>query len=165
MVRDARFRPSATVGWCFAIGLAALALLSACSAAAASPATGTSSPAGTATPRATPSSEVSSTTEPAASAPPGAITVELAGPPPHFVPADLTAPAGDVVFFLHNSSQGTHTLAIGHELYKALAISGNVPKGAAAAFTVHGLRAGDYIIWCTIDAHAVDGMVGTLTVK
>lgn len=146
------------------IGLAGFSLLSACAGSTGSPARGTPYPAGTVTVGAEPTVEVTSTTEPAASPIAGAITVELAGPPPHFVPADLTAPSGEIVFFLHNRSQGTHTLAIGRELYKALTISGDVAKGQAAAFRVHGLKVGDYIIWCTIDGHAVDGMVGTLTV-
>ncbi len=152
-------RPAA---WGF--GIAALALLSACSGAATSP-IGSSSRAGMATLQATATPGISASTEPAASPPAGAITVEMAGPPPHFVPAAITAPAGDLVFFLHNRSQGIHTLAIGRELHKALAASGSVTQGKAAVFTVKGLRAGDYIIWCTIDGHAEEGMVGTLTLK
>ncbi len=89
----------------------------------------------------------------------------MAGPPPHFVPADLIAPAGDLVFFLHNKSKGIHTLAIGRELHKPIVSSSSVPQGHAAVFTVHGLRAGDYVIWCTIDDHANEGMVGTLILK
>jgi uncharacterized cupredoxin-like copper-binding protein len=69
------------------------------------------------------------------------------------------------VFYLHNRSQGIHTLAIGRELHKALATSANVLQGKAAVFTVHGLGAGEYVIWCTIDGHAGEGMVGTLILK
>lgn len=112
-----------------------------------------------------PSPTANSTTEPATSTPAGAITVDLAGPPPHFVPADLMAPAGDLVFFLHNKSKGIHTLAIGRELHKPLVASSPVPQGQAAVFTVHGLQAGHYVIWCTIDDHANEGMVGTLTLN
>lgn len=160
--RDAMDRRSGRgLSWCVGIGLAGLTALSACSSTALLPSPAASAPAE----HATSTSEASSTSEPAASAPAGAIMVELAGPPPHFVPADLMAAAGDLVFFLHNRSPGTHTLAIGRELHKALATSSNVPKGEAAVFTVHGLRAGDYLIWCTIDGHAGEGMVGTLTLK
>ncbi len=145
-----------------AIGMAAAAM-SACSAVSTSQSTG---PSGSASANVvTPTPEVSSSTEPAASPPAGAITVELAGPPPHFIPADLKAPAGDLVFFLHNRSPGIHTLAIGRELHKILAASSNVTPGKAAVFTVHGLAAGQYVIWCTIDGHAEEGMVGTLTVE
>jgi uncharacterized cupredoxin-like copper-binding protein len=40
-----------------------------------------------------------------------------------------------------------------------------VLQGKAAVFTVRGLRAGEYVIWCTIDGHAEEGMVGTLILK
>jgi plastocyanin len=108
---------------------------------------------------------VTSTTKLASAAPVGAITLELAGPPPHFVPTTLTGTAGDLVFFLKNTSEGIHTLAIGTVLYKPLATSDIVQKGQAAIFEVHGLRAGAYVIWCTIDDHAAEGMVGTLTLN
>jgi plastocyanin len=91
--------------------------------------------------------------------------VRLAGPPPHYEPAVLSARAGDSVFFLDNVSQGTHTLAIGSALNHVLVVSGSVASGQAAVFTVHGLRPGHYVIWCSIDDHAAEGMVGTLTVK
>lgn len=153
---------SAPVRYLVAIGLAVLAIVSACSVPP-SVLPATSSPAArTPGQHASPTPEASSTTEPATSAPAGAIDVEMAGPPGHFVPADLTAPAGDLVFYLHNRSHGIHTLAIGRELHKALVTSASVLQGKAAVFTVRGLRAGEYVIWCTIDAHAEEGMVGTL---
>jgi plastocyanin len=120
------------------VGLTTLALMSACSGVQGLP--------------------------PATSAPAGAISVDMTGPPPKFVPADLVAPTGDLVFFLHNKSQGIHTLAIGRELHKALVSSSQVLHGQAAVFTVRGLQAGHYVIWCTIDGHAEEG-VGTLTVN
>lgn len=106
-----------------------------------------------------------STTVPATAAPAGSTRVQLAGPPGHFEPADLTATAGDIAFFLDNTSPGTHSLAIGPALHESLAESANVLNGRAALFTVHGLKTGAYIIWCTVDNHAAEGMVGTLTVK
>jgi len=116
---------------------------------------------------ATPSASAgpTSTTTPATAAPAGSVKVALAGPPPHFEPHALTANAGDVDFFLTNPSFGTHTLAIGPALRDRLVVSAQVPSGQAAIFTVHGLRAGEYVIWCTIDGHADEGMVGTLTVR
>lgn len=106
-----------------------------------------------------------STTVPATAAPAGSTQVQLAGPPGHFEPADLTATAGDIAFFLDNTSAGTHSLAIGPALHESLAESANVLNGRAALFTVQGLQTGAYIIWCTVDNHAAEGMVGTLTVK
>lgn len=105
-----------------------------------------------------------STTVPATSAPAGSIRVELAGPPGRFEPADLTASAGEIVYFLENSSPGFHTLAIGLELHKILAVSTTVAPGDAAIFTVHGLGTGNYTIWCSIGDHSALGMVGTLTI-
>jgi plastocyanin len=133
--------------------------------ACAAPSGAASGPSVSHTPSATPAPEVTSTTKPASAAPVGAIRLELAGPPPHFVPTTLTGTAGDLEFFLKNTSEGIHTLAIGRVLYKPLATSAIVPKGQAAVFKVHGLRAGPYIIWCTIDDHAAEGMVGTLTLN
>ena len=126
----------------------------------------TSSPTARIAP-ATPSARagLTSTTTPATAAPAGSLRVGLAGPPPHFEPHALTATAGDVDFFLTNSSFGTHTLAIGPALRDRIVGSRQVPSGQTAIFTVHGLRAGEYVIWCTIDNHADLGMVGTLTVK
>lgn len=112
-----------------------------------------------------PTAGPTSTTVRATAAPVGAIRVQLAGPPPHYEPASLSAKAGDVVFFLDNTSLGTHTLAIGTALYHPLVVSGSVAKGESAVFTVRGLRAGSYIIFCTIDNHAAEGMVGTLIVR
>ncbi|MEA2610148.1 MAG: Copper binding protein plastocyanin/azurin family [Chloroflexota bacterium] len=106
-----------------------------------------------------------STTVPASEAPAGAVRVQLAGPPGHFDPAELTATSGDVVFFLNNVSPGVHSLAIGPALHESLAESANVLNGRAAVFTVNGLQAGHYIIWCTVSNHAAEGMVGTLVVK
>ena len=104
-------------------------------------------------------------TEEADEAPAGAILVELAGPPPRIVPDALSATAGDVVFFLDNVALGSpHNLAIGTTLHESIASSRSVPIGHSAVFTVHGLAAGEYVIWCAVENHAVEGMVGTLTV-
>jgi plastocyanin len=169
-------------------GIAATActlVLSACGAAAASPAPTTSTGTGTvppsaeatflATAAASAAPELSSTTVRATSAPDGAVTVEMTGPPPHYVPRAVTAKAGEVVFFLDNTSlQGIHTLAIDRAplvfandrvTNTPLAVSDKVIYRQAATFTVEGLKAGTYFIWCTIDNHAREGMTGTLTVN
>jgi len=151
--------------WSLGLGLTILALMSACSGVQGLPPAGSSPAVGGSAQPASSKPEANSTTEAATSAPAGAISVDMTGPPPKFVPADLVAPAGDLVFFLHNKSQGIHTLAIGRELHKALVSSSQVLHGQAAVFTVHGLQAGHYVIWCTIDGHAEEGMVGTLTLN
>lgn len=149
--------PNATVGSSFSAPATSLP-----SIAAATP-TG-ALPTATATAAATPLGLISNTVA-ATSAPAGSIQVRLAGPPPHFEPAALSAKAGDIVFFLNNTSLGTHTLAIGPSRSHALAVSTAVVTGHAATFTVHGIPAGQYVIWCTIDGHADEGMVGTLAVR
>ncbi len=125
------------------------------------------------TPRATPttaatqSPEVTSTTTAAESAAPsGATSVAMTGPPPRFDAANLTVTAGPQVrFFLTNRSHGTHTFAIGLSRDRALAVSDAVLVGRSAVLTVRGLKPGAYVIWCTIDDHAAEGMVGTLNVR
>jgi plastocyanin len=90
----------------------------------------------------------------------------------HFAPSALTAQAGTVMFFLKNIDEvrpelgpGTnHSLAIGSVLGEPLASSEYVENGEAAVFTVEGLEAGAYVIWCQVPDHAEMGMVGSLTV-
>lgn len=61
---------------------------------------------------AAPSPEFAATTEPATVAPVGAVAVEMAGPPPHYLPRNVTVEAGRVTFFLTNTSLAAHNLAI-----------------------------------------------------
>ena len=144
-------------------------IVAACSASPAGSATQGSSAAVSPSALATesPASDrLDTTTEEAQEAPAGAIRVDLTGPPPRLVPDALTATAGDVVFFLDNVALGSpHNLAIGTTLHDSIASSRSVPIGHSAVFTVHGLAAGEYIIWCAVENHAVEGMVGTLTVN
>jgi len=92
--------------------------------------------------------------------------VAFLGPPPHYGPASLTVQAGVLVFSLSNTSLATHDIAIGDKVNGSIyALSDDVEVGNTAVFTVHGLTPGIYRYWCTIDNHAADGMVGTLTVK
>jgi plastocyanin len=84
-----------------------------------------------------------------------------------FHPADISVSAGDAQFYLVNpadKSLGTHSMAIGPKLYQVLAASAAVPLGQSAVFSVQGLAPGTYTVWCTIDGHASEGMVGTLVV-
>jgi plastocyanin len=174
-------RSSSTSHIIFGFVLAScLLVVAGCSQSAAAPSQSTtaapaSAPIGgtaaSASPKATP--EFNSTMASATSAPAGAVTIELSGPPPHYVPAGVSATAGDVTFFLTNRSVGAHTLAIGHGPLEMVgefvrntpvAASSAVNIGKSATFTVYGLPAGTYAIWCTISNHAFEGMRGTLTV-
>lgn len=108
-------------------------------------------------------------------APPGAILVTVRGDALRFVPDELTAEAGPIVFFIQNEGSGSvsdvpHNLQIGHEVPPAgtaLVGTPNINPNQSGVFTVTGLEPGVYAIWCTYGAdryHYVDGMVGTLTV-
>ncbi len=130
-------------------------------------ATASQSPTASATAQASasPLPTLTASTEPTGSAPAGATRVEMYALAFH--PADLSVPAGDARFFLVNpadKSLGTHSMAIGPKLYQVLAASAPVPLGASALFSVQDLVPGTYAIWCTIDGHASEGMVGTLVV-
>jgi plastocyanin len=120
-----------------------------------------------------PAPAFSSSTEAATTAPDGAVVIEIAGPPGHFDPKTVTATAGDVVFYLDNTSPGVHDMAIdrvaltfeGDEVTNVpLAMSNFVRHETSAIFTVDGLPAGTYVFWCTIDNHAAEGMTGSLIV-
>jgi plastocyanin len=141
-------------------------VLTACSAAAQT------SPSAAVTEAQTPSAAASvpglvATTEPAASvAPPGAVTVSMTSF--MFMPMSPTAKAGTVVFFLKDDDPLTapvdsHNLVIASDLGHPLASSDYVYRGKPAVFTVQGLAAGHYVIWCSVPNHANNGMVGTLT--
>jgi plastocyanin len=163
------------------LGGSLVVILAACSGAP--PSTAPTAPNGaspapssipTAPPSASPAPEFSSSTTSATAAPDGAVTVELAGPPGQFVPRMVTANAGDVVFFLSNTSQGVHSMAIDRV---AVTFDGdrvtNVPvaestfvrHGTSSIFAVDGLPAGTYFFWCAVDNHASEGMTGTLIVS
>jgi plastocyanin len=106
----------------------------------------------------------------ATEAPAGSVEIEMVGPPPRFIPAAVTVPAGDIVFFLKNDSpardpHGIHTLAIGRTQGQPLVVSDEVQGGRRAIFTVHGLEPGAYTMWCTFPGHAGLGQVATLTVE
>ena len=142
--------------------------LAGCAAPIASlPASGTaaetSSPSQLATPTAIPTLEA--TTEEAAEAPPDAIPV-IVGPGPDFVPADISAPAGTVVFFLDaRPADVLHNMVIAIDAGDVpLAKSANLEAGQAVIFTVHGLEPGTYEFWCSFPGHFESGMKGTLTI-
>jgi uncharacterized cupredoxin-like copper-binding protein len=156
--------------WGSTLALAVILSLVACSAGSIAPtqpsptANASLAPSATASP-----SGLVTTTEPADVAPPGATKVTLTSF--KFEPTSLAASAGTAVFFLTNPDAGgtlgagiNHNMVIGSELGQPIASSSYVPGGESAVFTVEGLAAGTYVIWCTVPHHAENGMVGTLTV-
>jgi plastocyanin len=165
-------------------GAVALVFLAGCSAPGASSTASAAAPSSTgapsspspaaasatAAPSLAPSAELlASTTESATEAPTGSVEVEMFGPPPQFREQSYSAAAGKVVFFLRNTSpnvsHGMHALAIGPELHSAVAVSDDIRGGSSAVFTVEGLEAGAYVIWCPLRDHAELGMVSALTVQ
>lgn len=113
------------------------------------------------------------TVEEASEAPAGAIEILLTFGP-KFEPEEVTAQAGDVVFFLRNDKgdgpAAVHNFLIGPDLDSPpLAASPTLMHGESIVFTVYGLDAGTYTYWCTLPSpdgapHSQYGMVGTLTV-
>ena len=108
---------------------------------------------------------MTATTVESQSAPSGSIRDEMYALAYH--PGDVSVPTGTFTFFLVNpadKSSATHTMAIGPHLGQTIVTSAAVPLGTSAIFTVSGLPPGRYVLWCTIDGHAAEGMVGSLTV-
>ena len=113
------------------------------------------------------------TVEEASEAPAGAIEMLLTFGP-KFEPEEVTAQAGDVVFFLRNDKgegpPAVHNFLVGRTLDSPpFAASPTLMHGESIVFTVHGLEAGTYTYWCTMPSpdgapHSQYGMVGTLTV-
>ena len=92
---------------------------------------------------------------------------------PKFVPEQLTAKAGTVVFYLENVP-GTifapdHNMRIGPAVGQVLAAAPFIHANDHAVFTVQGLQPGTYVYSCSVPGldgtpHYSNGMVGTLTV-
>jgi uncharacterized cupredoxin-like copper-binding protein len=133
-------------------------------AAPATSITASSSAAETASASPTAVPTLEATTEEAAEAPPGAITIAVPGP--DFVPNEITAPAGTVVFFLDaRPADILHNMVIAINAGDVpLAKSANLEAGQTVVFTVHGIEPGTYEFWCTFPGHFEAGMRGTLTI-
>lgn len=112
------------------------------------------------------------TTVEATDAPAGAISVVLTDDP-GFDPNEITAEAGDLVFFLHSdqANQGiVHNFFLGSDVHSPpLAKGPTLQRGESAIFTVYGIEPGTYTYWCSVpgrdgQGHWYNGMIGTLTV-
>lgn len=113
------------------------------------------------------------TAEEASEAPAGAVDI-LMTCCPDFEPKEVTAQAGDVVFFLHNDNGAAppalHNFFIGSDVESPpLAASPTLMHRESIVFTVSGIEPGTYTYWCTVPApdgtpHWEVGMTGTLTV-
>lgn len=120
-------------------------------------------------PAATPLPTLATTFAPAASAPPDAIEVQLGTCCALlFEPYVLTAEAGTVALFLANYPNEefpfNHDIRIGKVQGQAIASSPVLKNGETGLLTIDDVPPGDYVFWCSVDAHAAYGMVGTLTV-
>lgn len=112
---------------------------------------------------------IAATFEDADTAPAGAIDVQMTiAPAPVYVPAEITAPAGDVVIFLRNPTSAgiaeQHNFTIGPKLQEKQAASPDLGPGSSGVLTLADVPAGRYIYWCTVSAHYLAGMRGVLTV-
>jgi plastocyanin len=163
-------------------GLILGSVLAACAGAPATPGPATSGPAATAGPTvvatvsptdppATATPEIiaiSSTFELAESAPDGAIEIVMSlAPGPVFAPTEISAPAGDVTLFLTNPDaryDGRHNFRIGGTLLATSATTPDILPGKAGVLTLEDLESGEYIFWCSVQAHYQAGMQGVLTV-
>jgi plastocyanin len=92
-------------------------------------------------------------------------TVEFKETEYTLAPATLTLKPGTYTFHLQNVGQ------FPHDLHVAAAADGTeigassvITAGQSGSFTIT-LKAGQYTMWCAVDAHRSLGMQGTLTVQ
>jgi hypothetical protein len=80
-------------------------------------------------------------------------------------PDQLTVGAGRASFFLvnPNESSAEHNMSIKDSFGNILARSIHVPVGGAGTFVIENLPASHYTMYCEVDGHAREGMVGNLT--
>ena len=112
------------------------------------------------------------TIEEASEAPAGAIDI-LMTDDPGFEPNEVTAEAGDLVFFLRSADVNgpiVHNFFLGPDTQSPpLAKGPTLQSGESVVFTVYGIEPGTYTYWCTVpgmdgQSHWQHGMTGTLTV-
>lgn len=81
-----------------------------------------------------------------------------------FAPSDVSVPHGKVIFWLVNSGNIAHDLAIRDSSNNRIATSDLISAGDAKEFDVNDIPAGTYTIFCSQPGHESSGMKGTLTV-
>lgn len=139
-------------------------LATAAATVAATVATPTDPPA-TATPEII---AIDSTFEVAESPPKGAIEIVMSlAPGPVFAPAEVSAPAGTIKLFLTNPDarfDARHNFKIGGSLLATSAATPDILPGKAGVLTLEDVEAGEYVFWCSVQAHYLAGMQGVLTV-
>ncbi|HKW08316.1 MAG TPA: cupredoxin domain-containing protein [Candidatus Dormibacteraeota bacterium] len=82
-----------------------------------------------------------------------------------FDPSTITHASGNIVFWLVNSGSTQHDMAIRDSNGKTLFTSELVSAGDTKEFDVNGITAGSYTFYCTQSGHEQSGMHGTLTVS
>jgi uncharacterized cupredoxin-like copper-binding protein len=111
---------------------------------------------------------MNSTFEVADAAPDGAIEIVMSlAPGPVFAPTEVTAPAGTITLFLTNPDaryDGRHNFKIGGTLLATSAATPDILPGKAGVLTLEDVEPGEYIFWCSVQAHYQAGMQGVLTV-
>ena len=81
-----------------------------------------------------------------------------------FDPSSVSAPSGNVVFFLVNGGAISHDMVIRDSSGTRKAASELVSAGDSVVFTVDNIAAGTYTIFCDQPGHESSGMKGTLTI-
>ena len=81
-----------------------------------------------------------------------------------FAPSSLTVTHGKVIFWLVNSGNIAHDMAIRDSSNKTIATSDVISAGDSKEFDVTDIAAGNYTIFCTQPGHEAANMKGTLTV-
>ena len=81
-----------------------------------------------------------------------------------FAPSSLTVSHGKVIFWLVNSGNIAHDMAIRDSSNKTIATSDVISAGDSKEFDVTDIAAGNYTIFCTQPGHEAANMKGTLTV-
>ena len=81
-----------------------------------------------------------------------------------FAPSSLSVVHGKVVFWLVNSGNQAHDMAIRDSSNNRIATSDLISAGDSKEFDVNDIPAGTYTIFCTQQGHEASGMKGTLTV-
>ena len=111
---------------------------------------------------------IKSTFEVAESAPDGAIEIVMSlSPGPVFAPTEITAPAGTIALLLTNPDErydARHNFKIGAALLATSAATPDILPGKAGVLTLEDVEPGEYIFWCSVQAHYQAGMQGVLTV-